>query len=119
MRSRQRVAGSLCRLAAVDDEFKRLGQEQSMESLALAQMEMGQVMVARRTARDAVSFCVTNQIGEHEEAWSLAFLGATLWACGKFDESIHSLDHALSTGRHAANLRGLSPSGEKQLQRQG
>ncbi|MGI5836072.1 MAG: tetratricopeptide repeat protein [Chloroflexota bacterium] len=116
----QREAGMLeesaesCRLsmqalAAVDDEFKRLwGKSRAWRSLALAQMEMGQVMVARRTARDAVSFCVTNQIGEHEEAWSLAFLGATLWACGEFDESIHSLDHALSlTGRHAANLRGF------------
>ena len=98
---------SLEGLPSIDDELKRLWtQSRASRYLALVHMEMGDLGDARRMASDALQFCTAHQIGEHEEGWSLASLGAVLWACGEFHESVRVFDRALSLfGRHSANLQ--------------
>lgn len=94
-------------LANVEDEYRRAWyQSRAARNLALAQMEMGRIELARRTARDGLAFCVSNQIGEHEETWVLASLGAVLWANGSFDEAINVSDRAISlSSPYSRNLQ--------------
>lgn len=88
---------ALHQLALVDDQVRttwcrsRIGR-----MVAHAQMEMGNLKAARRTALDALDFCTKHHTGEYEETWARAQLGAVLWACGEFGEAVRQLDHALS-----------------------
>ncbi len=75
-------------LATVDDEVDRTWCRSRIKRItAHAQMEMGSLVDAQRTAREALEFCERHQIGEYEEAWALAQLGAATWARGHLEEA--------------------------------
>jgi tetratricopeptide (TPR) repeat protein len=90
----------------VDDPRRLRCQSRADRNLAVTHMEMGDLESARRGARETLAFCLAHQIGEYEESWCLAMLGAILWASGDFEESIQVLNRALSlSSRHTKHLQ--------------
>ena len=98
---------SMEELARVNDESSApWTHSRAARNLALAQMESGDIDSALKSAREALEFCTDRQLGEYEESFVLASLGAVLWAHGDLEESIQASGRALSmSGRYVRHLQ--------------
>lgn len=103
----QSCKASLRALAAVDDEtFRNWGQSRATRNLALALMERGDLDSAHTAAAHALSLCSEWRLGEYEEGWALATLGAVLWAEGDLQAAVQALEQAWSlSGHHVRHLQ--------------
>ncbi len=103
-KSEEACRASMAALAAAGRSAQQLrGHSRAVRNLAVTKMEMGDLVAADQTVRESLAFCTAHEIGDYEETWARAQMGAILWAQGKFGEAIQSLQRALSmSGRFIA-----------------
>jgi len=98
---------SMAGLAEVEDTVRRRwSHSRATRILAYGEMELGLLEAAERHGRQALDLCRFHDLGEWEEGWVLAHLGAVLYGCGNLEEAIEVLQRAMSlSGRYIRHLQ--------------